>query len=542
MPRTSAECSDANRQIVVASNALSAIKALIFRPQLVPYVIPVLFNICMDYGKSSQHHRCNQADRNRASTKIGLRVARKQSFGRSYAKSSHARAHGACRIHLQNPGHARCTTYVDFRVNRVKTNEAATELDNASPNTAVVLFSLVEDETDDEDFLALTTSGIAYLQHPIFQEALLTESLEHTLDIMSKSYDRPAEASEDLESDVPEQLTTMRNNMTVALSDISVLPSFPAKYPINSDLTDRLQNWLSSPHKQLQICACVMLGNMARSVETCIELVQTRRILVPLLNILKTTNDPQLLHSTIGFLKNLALPLPNKTPLGEAGTIEAIEKLWTLSTQAQLQYSSISLTRQLCISTVSNVQRICADSTSRIITLLSVFRSTDSTPTKMEIARLFATIGRVYATLPEDSIDSAQTFFGENPAIAEPLAYLIPQKEWPAIRSEGYFVMALMARTTKGAAIVAGVLEDDAAMQAITQLFAAPESEVFVAGVEGEQGPEADAKKGKALQSKDRENVLVLLNELLKHGGSALKEDSRARLEILLKNGGEVHL
>jgi hypothetical protein len=44
------ELADENREIVVSKNYLPSIIALINETPLLPFVIPVLFNICVDYG------------------------------------------------------------------------------------------------------------------------------------------------------------------------------------------------------------------------------------------------------------------------------------------------------------------------------------------------------------------------------------------------------------------------------------------------------------------------------------------------------------
>lgn len=44
---------DENRERVIASGCLPSIVMLLNDDSMLPYVIPVLFNICVEYGKNS---------------------------------------------------------------------------------------------------------------------------------------------------------------------------------------------------------------------------------------------------------------------------------------------------------------------------------------------------------------------------------------------------------------------------------------------------------------------------------------------------------
>lgn len=348
---------------------------------------------------------------------------------------------------------------------------------------------------DLDDFLALIGSAILYLEHERFQKALVKHSsLDVILTLMMDSYTRfdessaaiayPSGGRPPVDQDEARLLSQMRDTVNVVLSDVSALPEFAAAYPINSPIAASLRRWISSPQKQLQVCACIMLGNLARSDRVCEEFVHSSAVHRPLISVLSNTDDSQLLHAALGFLKNLALPARNKQPLGDAGLVAILPRLWKLETLPQIQYNSISLARQLIIGSYPNVRRLCsrlsedpdspAYARSQISVLTSIFVKSDAEPIKMEIARLLTAICRVYCS-PETQLPSPEStrmsFFERHPDIGRPLSYMVAQKKWPIVRSEGWFVFAIMARTPEGARCVEDLMHDFAVFQPLVELL-----------------------------------------------------------------------
>jgi hypothetical protein len=90
-----------------------------------------------------------------------------------------------------------------------------------------------------------------------------------------------------------------------------------------------------------------MLGNLARSDDICRTMVHDFRIHEPLIAILEDGSDPQALHATMGFLKNLALLTDNKAILGKARLLEVLSRLWALEVMPHIQFASASLARQV---------------------------------------------------------------------------------------------------------------------------------------------------------------------------------------------------
>jgi hypothetical protein len=312
-----------------------------------------------------------------------------------------------------------------------------------------------------------------------------------------------------------------------------------------------------------------MLGNIAKSDSVCQELVCTIRIHEPLLTIIAEANDTQLLYSALGLLKNVALHSSNKVELGDAGIIPVLPRLWAMNTHPQIQYSSISLTRQLLIGNFENVRRINKHLSSDpdspayqkdyISLLISVFQRTDAELVKMEIARLLAAICRVF-TSPTQNIDDAdrrrKKFFDKHPEVGQPIRYMISQNKWPVVRSEGWFVLALMVRTPEGVQYVADVMHDVSVFLSLVELLRWKSIHDGLP-IKLDQSPmsEDDLVAGRLCQTAvafsglemdimriNRENATVLVSELLHSLGPQMGSIWRTMFEDLLGGGGATKL
>ncbi|EDO48966.1 predicted protein [Nematostella vectensis] len=85
-------------------------------------------------------------------------------------------------------------------------------------------------------------------------------------------------------------------------------------------------NWLSSRNRHLEISGALALGNFGRSDENCIRLVEigAHKYLLNHINVAQQRPDPfKHLQAVFGALKNLALPVPNKSVLVRDGCLEA---------------------------------------------------------------------------------------------------------------------------------------------------------------------------------------------------------------------------
>jgi hypothetical protein len=458
------------------------------------------------------------------------------------------------------------------------TDLIASEIEGAPEDTAVVLLKLAIDREfpcDSEDYLLLVNTAIAYLQYDKFRKALIMlGGLDTTLTVFLESYtrfDQPSLDTSHPEEDDAKLLSQMRTNLNHVLSDVSDLSEFREAVLVVSPFTSSLRRWLSSPQVQLQVCACVMLANLARTDEACEQFVHTSQVYKPLVSILEVATDPAVLHAALGFLKNLSLLRKNREQIGNTGLFQTLPRLWHLDTLPDIQKTSISLARVLIGDTYQNVRRICkplsddVDSPANMRTnlsfLIALFDRTDVEMVKMEISRLITAICRVFETTKGHSSDitedTRRRFFAKHPDFGRPLSFMVSQTKWPVVRSEGWFVFALMARYPDGAQLISDMLNDVSVFQPLVELLtgkdlleirssttsslqaSSPGSYALGAPTPGTSAAEPHAQAAEMARG-DRQNALVLVSEMLKNRGTQMAVMRRTLFEDLLRGGSEI--
>ena len=404
--------------------------------------------------------------------------------------------------------------------------------------------------------MSLVDAAVVHLKYERFQQHMVTHDLidlplalilrSHSTPLSPRSLGPYSNLASALRDPADEgELSEMCRSLIEALSDISAIPEFALMYSgMDSRLIESLITWLSAPQVRLQLCSCIMLGNLARSDATCKSMISRFQLHKPLIDILKERTETQVLHSALGFLRNLGLPPENKSILGGAEIIEIVARFWTLLVSPQLAYAAASLTRQVISGSLANVQRLLnslspdpespAQSKTYLSLLLSLFERSDDMPTKVEIARTVAAIFRCIhspdTTITRETLGTMLNRIHDlHPNIGSPLTLMVSQSRWPIVRSEGWFAMALMARSPEGRATVAvlvqqvdvfGPLEETIRGQSSLvsgRSYEATSDTGFRAatpeGNESNTRPEQEAE----MRAKDRENAMVLVDLLLKN-------------------------
>ena len=375
-----------------------------------------------------------------------------------------------------------------------------------------------------------------FLQQERFQVYCVEHGhVESFLNITTRSYSPSPSGSASssqqgvgLSSD-HDDLPSLRSTVTQALSDISATDVFARKFAVDSPLVGRLVRWLSSSQKQMRICSCLVLGNLARSDSVCRDMVGRLRLHQMLLEILQDTSDIQVPYAALGFLRNLSLPAENKPIIGGQQAMERISSFWSIDVNPQVQHTSISLLRQLLNGCIGNVRWLLeslspdpdspAHDKTYLSLLLLLFGRTDDMATKMETGRTVATICRCINSasrgLPSEATSAIyHRLYAMHADIAKPLAMTISQSQFPVVRSEGWFALALMARSKEGSIAVSNVLQQ-------LEVFGILITTITGQPTNGHQPADDNNNNNSAsneqMRTKDRENALVLVNELLKN-------------------------
>ncbi|KAK2760313.1 hypothetical protein FQN54_002381 [Arachnomyces sp. PD_36] len=504
---------DDNRQRVVDLNYTLPIINLFLNPVLVHVAIPVIYNICTDFEPAQSQVAANGA--------------------------------GYILLKLLSEGKIEGSALLSYTYELV---EMATEknIDDTPDEALSLLVNQAADENSSfANYSCLLNCLLTYLQNERFQAVSINNRLvEGILSVLHLSYDTD---ESELSSDETKLLAQLRLSINQSLSDISALPQFSAAYPLGSPLINILVSWLENKEDQLQICSCVMLGNLARSDDVCESMVRDMGIHKPLVSILCGDAKGSVLHAALGILKNLSIAGDNRRHLGDTGAIPAASRLWAFDTVPQVQFSAASLTRQMIVSSLPNISRLLEplstdpDSPAYYRTylslLLSLFFKTDSTPIKTEIGRTVAAVCRKLNQSKNERGDSAleahallDRLFRLHEDIAHPIGVMITQTEWPVVQSEGWFALALIASTDQGARAVVDCIMD-------TSIFHLLDGAIKFdfSSLEG-GGPEQVRERER--RQKDRDNIIILINGMLKHNPATLSQETVVVLQDLMRDIG----
>lgn len=400
---------------------------------------------------------------------------------------------------------------------------AAEGIENSPDGTIVLMMNIaLKEDTIFAQYTCLVTCLAQYLQTERFQVASIRHKLvEHVVSVLERSF--AMDVDESVSEDV-QLLNQLRLKLNQTLGDISALPTFLETYPIGSPLVNVLQSWLTRQQETLQICACVVLGNVARTDEICQLMIDQLNIHRALIHNLNSNTIGGVLHASLGFLKNLSIAESNREKLGEAGIIPALSKVWTYDTVPQVQLAATSVTRLVIASNVKNISRLLAslssdpDSPAHLRTYLSMLLSlcsrTDTVPIKTEIGRTICSICRTLLSRPKTADVEGEIsalldrLFDLHKDISRPVGAMVTQTEWPVVRSEGWFALALMASHDKGCpAVVDCLIDTDIYTQVEKSLEVTDEESAAAAGVTGTS--EQLQRKG------DRDNLVIMVKELL---------------------------
>ena len=196
----------------------------------------------------------------------------------------------------------------------------------------------------------------------------------------------------------------------------------------------------------------------------------------------------------------------------------------------------------------------------------------------MEAARALLNICRalhsdassIFPSASDGGLQPLEDFYAGYAELTGALLFLGSQKKYPLLRSEVWFVLALMVRSDAGAKVVAGLMQHRELLEALSE---AVTGKNILEGQEGttglvtdgpgalpsSEGAPGDASKGPttdlglepqqvdpkqvaSLTKVDRENGLVLIHELAR-----LSPDDSAPLpldilQLILKEGGDLVL
>ncbi|KAK0743021.1 hypothetical protein B0T18DRAFT_489865 [Schizothecium vesticola] len=489
-----AECEENQERAVesgqLSNSILGFLKAETSDYTLLPFALAVIYNIAM--GNSNGIIELCTANLSR--TLLDLFKEEKESKERFKA----------CRGSLN--------MIIELFESIVATTE---EPEHADPHTPHILFDFAVDrssELDIDEFTGIMTIALAYLTFEDFQRVMVES--DEIQSLLRASYESclRLEAEKGTNPEAESQIQQFWTAAASVYADISSLPAFQQKHAFGSGpeaytrIVETFFTWLAAPkpYHHLQTVACLCLGNLARSDDAAVALLP--RVAPALVNILaraipapsSTTPPPVLLHAALGSLKNLAIPAHNKPllsdgllwPTSRLPTSPVLSALWSrTSTNPQVQFTVISLTRLLLTSNPSAVLALCTTpahhtpplptptSPTDLHLLLTAALASPAEPTRLEAARALAAVLRTLhvpladltALLP--SWPSRAALYAAHAApMADALATMLTHaKAFPTMRAEALFLLALLSRSPDGGRLALDALRRPGAFRAAVE-------------------------------------------------------------------------
>ncbi|KAF9930635.1 hypothetical protein FBU30_000261 [Linnemannia zychae] len=142
--------------------------------------------------------------------------------------------------------------------------------------------------------------------------------------------------------------------VSATLADENMVPVFN-----NKEVMERFLSWLQlTDREDLQTCAALCLGNVARSDSHCVKLVHEYHAVEPLIHVVRKATDLKASHAATGVLRNLALAERNREYMGNAGVIQACFPLLKKDNALPLQANVVGILKRLCTNDGPNVIRV----------------------------------------------------------------------------------------------------------------------------------------------------------------------------------------
>ncbi|KTW28305.1 uncharacterized protein T551_02724 [Pneumocystis jirovecii RU7] len=193
----------------------------------------------------------------------------------------------------------------------------------------------------------------------------------------------------------------------------------------------------------LIVCSCVMLGNLARTDKICIYFVHELNLHEKLINIINSLDNPKVIYSSAGFLKNLSITKNNKFKIGEAGAIDLCMKLFSHDLKS-IQYLAVSIFRQLIIDEEKNAS--FSVNSGVFEQLLELRKKTDDNFIIMEASRALSSMIR---TINKFKLFDIEKKIASYTGFEDIFKDMITQTKYPIIRTDAIFALVLIARSSE---------------------------------------------------------------------------------------------
>ncbi|KAI8577275.1 hypothetical protein K450DRAFT_282785 [Umbelopsis ramanniana AG] len=227
----------------------------------------------------------------------------------------------------------------------------------------LVRYSWTVDKLEDLDLLEYLSE---ILQHVLSENEYAQASAGKSLSFITLlDFIEQAEIADDADEEEQKQFDQICKCFVKAIVDVSLADDNLNHLYENESVLNRYLKWIEDANDEsvtsdMQTCAALSLGNLARTDEHCVDLVQKYHVEIPLLRLLKKTTDLRVQHAVVSILKNLSLPKQNKQNIGSAGAIQAVAPYLDASKDMlkPVQFAVIGILKLLAVGDDFNATQI----------------------------------------------------------------------------------------------------------------------------------------------------------------------------------------
>ncbi|ORE20916.1 ARM repeat-containing protein [Rhizopus microsporus] len=206
-------------------------------------------------------------------------------------------------------------------------------------------------------------------------------------------------------------------------------------------LLTRLMKMMINPVDVVHQCAVYALGNLARSDEHCIELVEKYKLSKHLLDLFQRTENATFQYAILGCLKHLCLPKTNKPLIGNENCIQIVSS--TLDQSKDMlkrnQFLSIGIIKLLCTGNYKNAVKVIDGGVLSLI--VSFIKRVDDPAAKSEATRVITNVIKTI-WVEEDSKDLRSKLL-ESDAI-KPIVELVCTTQFDVLKNDGIMALNLV--------------------------------------------------------------------------------------------------
>ncbi|KAG0268800.1 hypothetical protein DFQ27_005735 [Actinomortierella ambigua] len=354
-----------------------------------------------------------------------------------------------------------------------------------------------------------------------------------------------AEAKEDAAKLADIKAGLVEAIVSVSLSDANMVRIFNNKH-----IMDTFLSWLELEDREdLQTCAALCLGNVARSDQHCVKLVHEYHAIEPLIHVVRKAQDLKASHAATGVLRNLALPERNRNIMGNAGVIQACFPLLKKDNAVPLQSNVVGILKRLSNNHGHNVVRIISgrepfetltslpgsDAETPLSTLVDLIRRSDDFAMKSEGTRTICNLIKVtwssegIRDLDAASIRSLQQTL-HSCQVVDPIAAMTRNPKFTILQNEGIIALTLLVTSSGGNSSSSATAQNErsnAVLDALISLEVTPQPDPETTLTLSEEPQEPQEKSQTLLES-----VLALI----KNEKGSYADEIRTNACVFLRN------